>query len=71
MNAAPDIFLSYNREGRSEEAREAMARARGVEPQVTFVLWELRLRRLFTQFPTLEEILQHFRMAWAATEIAA
>ena len=58
-------------DGRAEEARDAMARAREAEPQIPFWLWELRMRRLNSRTPALEELLKHLRMAWAATESAA
>lgn len=60
-----------SREGHPDEAHKLMARARELEPQLTLALWESRLRCLFFRFPTWDEMLQHLRMAWAATESAA
>ena len=63
--------IACSHEDRAEEAREAMVRIREVELQVPFVLWELRLRRVFARSPLLEEVLFHFQKAWAATEPAS
>ena len=58
-------------DGRAEEAREAMAQAREIEPETPLGLWELRYSRFFVRAPNWEELLRHLRMAWADTESAA
>jgi len=60
-----------SRDANAAEARDLIVHARQVEPAVTLALWELRMRRRFVRNPIVEEVVQHLRTLWAATEPAA
>lgn len=68
-HAQKAILCSH--EGRAEDARHAMARARELEPQTPLAIWELRERRLHPRSPALDEVLDHLHKVWAATERGA
>ena len=57
-----------SRAGRAEEAAAFMRQAQATEPDVTLGLWEMRMNRWHINSPTRQEIIDHLRTAWAATE---
>ncbi len=57
-----------SRAGRAEEAAAFMRQAQATEPDVALRLWEMRMNRWHINSPTRQEILDHLRIAWAATD---
>lgn len=57
--------------GPAADARDLVARVRGLEPRVTLALWELRLSRWYPRNPISTALLHRLRTVWAETELPA
>ena len=54
--------------GRTDEAREMMAKSRQLDPAIGLADWERRLNLWLAGCPVLDELLMHLRALWAETE---